>query len=102
MNQVVIKLTSAVVIGGKLCLPGEEVEVSQKLAVDLLHRGRGTLVQADEPLSADGDNDDVVDLTKLTKAQLVEQATAWHIDGADTMTKQQLIDAILAAAQQEA
>ena len=47
MSKVVIALTSAIVIDGLIRKAGEEVEVSQEFARELLHRGRGTLVQVD-------------------------------------------------------
>ena len=66
-TNVVIALTSAVVIEGEIRKKGDEVEVSHALAQDLLRRGRGTLVEGD-------DEGQEVDLATLTKAQLVEFA----------------------------
>ena len=94
-TNVVIALTSAVVIDGEIRKKGDEVEVSHALAQDLLRRGRGTLVEGD-------DEGQEVDLATLTKAQLVEFALhEYELELDATLTKEKMIEAIQAAAEAE-
>lgn len=94
-TNVVIALTSAVVIEGEIRKKGDEVEVSHALAQDLLRRGRGTLVEGD-------DEGQEVDLATLTKAQLVEFALhEYELELDATLTKEKMIEAIQAAAEAE-
>ncbi|MEC8887358.1 MAG: Rho termination factor N-terminal domain-containing protein [Pseudomonadota bacterium] len=93
--KVTIKLTSAVVIEGVICKAGQQVEVAQDLAKDLLNRGRGTL------LEDASDESDEIDLSKMTKAQLVEVALEYEIENPDALNKADLIDAISAKANAE-
>ncbi|MGL4587028.1 MAG: hypothetical protein ACRCVQ_08180 [Acinetobacter ursingii] len=93
MKKILIALTSAVVIAGEIRKAGQEVEVDEALAKDLLHRGRGTLVEA---------NDEEIDLATLTKAQLVEFALhEYELELDASLTKEKLIEAIQAAAETE-
>lgn len=95
--NVVIALTSAVVINGVIRVADDEVEVDQDLAKDLLARGRGVLVEAtDETQTADEE----IDLAKMTKAQLVEFAlNEYGIELDASFTKDALIEAIQVAAE---
>lgn len=94
-TNVVIALTSAVVIEGEIRKKGDEVEVSHALAQDLLRRGRGTLVEGD-------DEGQEVDLATLTKAQLVEFALhEYELEMDASLTKEKMIEAIQAAAEAE-
>ena len=93
--NVLIALTSAVVIDGEIRKKGEEVEVSHALAQDLLRRGRGTLVEG-------GDEEQEIDLSTLTKAQLIEFAlNEYEVELDASLTKEKLIEAIQAAAETE-
>ena len=95
MKKIVIALTTAVVIEGEIHKAGEQVEVDEALAKDLLHRGRGTLVEAD----SDEEQGDEVDLATLTKAQLIEFAQhEYELEQDTSLTKEKLIEAIQAAA----
>jgi len=94
-TNVVIALTSAVVIDGEIRKKGDEVEVPHALAQDLLRRGRGTLVEGD-------DEGQEVDLAKLNKTQLVEFALhEYEIELDAALTKEKMIEAIQAAAEAE-
>lgn len=94
-TNVVIALTSAVVIDGEIRKKGDEVEVSHALAQDLLRRGRGTLVEGD-------DEGQEVDLSTLTKAQLVEFAVyEYELELDASLTREKMIEAIQAAAEAE-
>ncbi|MFC6053885.1 hypothetical protein A6M14_09625 [Acinetobacter sp. Ac_877] len=95
---VVIALTSAVAIDGEIRIAGEEVEVDQELAKDLLTRGRGVLVE-DNSSSIE---EDEVDLSKMTKAQLVEFALQeYELELDASLTKDALIEAIQTAAESQ-
>lgn len=95
MKTIVIALTTAVVISGEIYKAGDQVEVDEALAKDLLHRGRGTLVEAD----SDEEQGDEVDLATLTKAQLIEFAQhEYELELDASLTKEKLIEAIQAAA----
>ena len=87
----VLKLTSAIAIGGEVMKSGSLVEVSEIEAKNLL--GRGKAVLHDEQPASGVDTD----ITKMTKDQLIAEAEQLEIDGAEKMTKAQLIEAITAA-----
>lgn len=91
MKSVLLKLTSAIAIGGAIAKAGEVVEVTELEAKNLLARGKGKL-HDEQP----ADTDDL-DLSKKTKDQLLEIADNLEIEGAAKMTKAQLIEAIEAA-----
>lgn len=96
---VVIALTSAVAINGEICVAGDEVEVDQELAKDLLARGRGVLV---EETDSNQTGDEEIDLAKMTKAQLVEFALReYELELDASLTKDALIEAIQTAAEYE-
>ncbi|BBF76061.1 hypothetical protein [Acinetobacter ursingii] len=98
MKTIVIALTTAVVISGEIHKAGDQIEVDEALAKDLLNRGRGTLVEADHE-----DNQDIeIDLAKMTKAQLLEFAQhEYELELDASLTKEKLIEAIQAAAETE-
>jgi hypothetical protein len=85
-----IKLTGGIALGGQVKRPGEIVEVDERFARDLLHRGKGTLVNgepkpvvtaepAPEPAPSDWSSLTVAELRELvpgapsraTKAELI-------------------------------
>lgn len=92
MTNVVIALSTAVVLGGEIHKAGEQIEVDKTLAQELLRRGRGTLVEVES------DEMETLDLSKMKKAELVELALEYGIENTDSMTVAQLIEAIQAAA----
>lgn len=96
MSKVVIALTSAIVIGGVIRKAGEEVEVTQEFARELLHRGRGTLVQVDAV--HDDEHGETIDLSKMKKDELVALAAEYQIENPASFTKEQLIEKISTAA----
>lgn len=91
MKSVLLKLTSAIAIGGAIAKAGEVVEVTELEAKNLLARGKGKL--HDEQPADEAD----LDLSKKTKDQLLEIADNLEIEGAAKMNKAQLIEAIEAA-----
>ena len=52
-----LKISSAVVIGGKIVRPGQTVEASEALAKNLLQRGKAELSEPVKAKSADGSRD---------------------------------------------
>lgn len=97
MKTYELKLTSALVIAGQVVRAGTKVEVDEATAKDFLRRGKAELLGA--PVAADEDpaDSDQVDLAKMSKAELVEIATAMNIEGADKLNKAELVEAIQAA-----
>lgn len=89
----VVVLTAATVIEGTIRKRGEQVELTKAEAENLLYRGRAEVVGADEV-----DEDQVVDLGKMKKPELVELATEYGIENADSLTVDQLREEIKAAA----
>lgn len=87
----VLKLTSAIAISGEVMKAGSLVEVSELEAKNLLSRGKA--VMHDEQPARDDD----VEITKMNKDQLIAIAEQMEIEGADKMTKAQLIESIEAA-----
>ncbi len=58
-KTVMLKVTSAFLVGGELARSGEVVEVTTAEAKDLLHRGKAVLATAaDEPKEPQGAGDD--------------------------------------------
>ncbi|WP_127110374.1 hypothetical protein [Pararhodobacter zhoushanensis] len=51
MANILIKITSAVGIAGRIIRPGETVEVDGPLARNLLHRGKAELATATMPVT---------------------------------------------------
>lgn len=93
-KSIVLKLTSAIVIDGEVIKAGSLVEVSESEAKNLLHRGKA-VIHYEQP------DHEQVDITKLNKDQLVDLADQLEIEGADKLTKAQLIEAITAAQAEE-
>ena len=78
------------------------VEVIEQEAKNFLHRGKAELASA-EDLQAAGielpaEDDDSEDLSKLTKAKLLELAKERGVSIGDAASKAQIIEAIEAAA----
>lgn len=94
-KSIVLRLTSAIVVDGDVMKKDSLVEVSEAEAKNLLHRGKA-VIHDEQP------DYEPVDLTKLNKDQLVDVADQYEIDGADKLTKAQLIEAITAAQAQGA
>ena len=92
MSKILIKLTAAVVIEGVIRRAGEEIEVDEQLAKELLYRGRGTLEETDS---------NEVDLSKLTMPQLIEFAKSeYDVDLDKSLNKKQMIEAIQSVAEE--
>lgn len=96
-----VTLTSAVVIGGEIHKKDQEVLVEHALAQDLLRRGRCTLADVVVDDESTATSDDEIDLSTLTKPQLLEQATAYQVQVSEDMSEAEIIDAIVAAANAE-
>jgi|GEM_PF-4292947 len=81
MKKFQIKLSGGIAIEGKVHRAGETVSVDEKFARQLLHRGKGVLVNGSPDESTDSDLSDltVADLRKMapdaparaTKAELI-------------------------------
>lgn len=91
MKSVLLKLTSAIAIGGAVARAGEVVEVTELEAKNLLSRGKGVL-HDEQPA-----HEDDLDIKKMTKDQLLAHAEGLELEVDDKMTKAQLIEAIEAA-----
>lgn len=87
----VLKLTSAIAISGEVMKAGSLVEVSEHEAKNLLSRGKAVM-HDEQPV-----RDEDLDITKMNKDQLIAIVEQAEIEGADKMTKAQLIEAIEAA-----
>lgn len=48
MKTIWLKVTSAIVVGGEIAMPGELIEVTQAEAKNLLHRGKAELATAED------------------------------------------------------
>jgi hypothetical protein len=57
IKTVVLLLTAAVAIGGRIMRAGERVEVTEDEARDLLHRGRATVCEGFTEPAGDGPGD---------------------------------------------
>lgn len=88
----VVALTAATVIEGVIRKRGEEVELTKAEAENLLYRGRAEIIGSDE-----ANEDQVIDLGKMEKVDLVELATEYGIENADALTVDQLREEIKAA-----
>ena len=97
----ILKLTSALVIAGTVCRPGELVEVSELEAKNFLARGKAELATAEDGVeeAQDAPGDD--DLAKLTKEQLLAKAKELEVEIGSGATKAQIIEAITAKADGE-
>lgn len=100
-KKIALELTSAVVIGGKIKPRGPDpVFVDAKLAKNLLQRGKANLHGSHvAPMvgTVDGEETEVAPLEEHTVPELKEIAAEYEIDGAASMNKAQLIEAIQAA-----
>lgn len=85
-------LTAATVIEGTIRKRGETVELTKAEAENLLYRGRA------EPVEADDEGEEL-NLSQMKKPQLVELAKEYGIDNPDSLTVDQLRDAIIKAAE---
>lgn len=71
MKKFQVKLTGGIVVGGQIKRPGDIVEVDEKFARQLLHRGKGELHGAPEPEPvAEGAEDQRGDWSAMTVAEL--------------------------------
>lgn len=89
MKTVTLKLASAIAIDGEVVKRGSLVEVDEALAINLLNRGKAELA-TDE----DGVDEDEADLSRMNKAQLLDQAAGEGVEADDGMTKADIIAAI--------
>lgn len=89
-KSIVLKLTSAIVVDGEVMKADSLVEVSESEAKNLLHRGKAVIHDEQRDYEP-------IDLSKLNKDQLIDLADQYEIDGADKLTKAQLIEVITAA-----
>lgn len=96
--SVFLVIVSAVAIDGNIATAGTLVEVTDAEARNLLHRGKARLATAedgvpegDETVSPEGP---AVDLSKLTKPQLLEHAAQLMIADAEKLTKAEILAAI--------
>lgn len=87
-----VVLTAATVIEGTIRKRGETVELTKAEAENLLYRGRAELVETD-------DEGEELNLSQMKKPQLVELAKEYGIDNPDSLTVDQLRDAIIKAAE---
>lgn len=92
METYTLKLTSSVVIDGAIRRAGAQVEVSETLARDLMRRGKAEL--AEMPEGAPVDSQPQIDLSGMTKEQLLEVAAGLEIANIEKMNKTQLLAAI--------
>jgi hypothetical protein len=101
-DGIFLVITSAIVIEGEIAKVGEIVEVSEREAKNLLHRGKARLATEadgipDEGVTADDVDESIsVKLDRLNKTQLSELATQLGIEPGE-MTKAELVAAIEAA-----
>lgn len=74
-QTVVLKLTSAVAIAGRIIRAGELVEVTKLEAADLVQRRRAVVVGSDDPADFD-DQDDQGDTAPETAQDAASEPTA--------------------------
>lgn len=89
-STVILKITSAIAVKGVVVRPGQLIEMTNAEAINLLQRGKAELATEADEVKEDAP----VDLSKLSKAQLVEAAAALGIDLKDSDTKAAIISAI--------
>lgn len=99
MSKYELKLTRAMVIEGAVIRAGTRVRLDEATAKDFLRRGKAELVSAPADDNSDTGSDQGVDLSRMNKAQLVQVAEGVGIEGAENMTKAEIIAAIESAAQ---
>lgn len=105
MKTYVLKLTSALAIGGAICRAGSLVEVSELEAKNFLHRGKAVLATAADGVDHDQEDPNGqadTDLSKMSKAELLEFAKSNEIEVSDGMTKAQILEAIENATEKDA
>lgn len=90
-KRVAIELTSPILFGGRMRLPGAVIDCSHTEAKGLLHRNKGKLSTIEIA------NTDEKPLPDHSVAELREIADEYEIDGAQDMKKGDLIAAIEAA-----
>ena len=94
-KKIAIELTSAIAIGGKVKSRGSVVSVDEKLAKNILQRGKGNLhAGALVGTTDDGEETAVAPRSEHTVAELKDIAAEYEIAGASSMNKEQLIEAI--------
>lgn len=115
-KSILLKLTSAIVMDGEIITSGELIEVTEKEAKNLLHRGKAELatnedvkdVEQSENESSENletnqdettDEDVKDDLTEKTVKELKELAEEAGVEGFSRMNKGQLISALTAGAE---
>ena len=96
-RTIFLVLTSAIAIDGGICRAGQLVEVSELEAKNFLARGKARLATADDGAPVSEEHDDLPDLSRLNKAQLLQFCVDKEIEANDGMTKAQLLEAIEAA-----
>lgn len=74
MKTIKLKLSSAVVINGGIYRAGREVEVSEDVAKNLLHRGRAVLAGDDVDLNEENEKE-VREVEKAGKTENTGSAT---------------------------
>lgn len=98
MKSYVLKLTSAIAIDGQIHKAGSLVEVSEAEAKNFLDRGKAVLATSEDGVEQEDHAEYVeIELSKLSKVELLEVAKRDGIPIADGMTKAQIIEAIDAA-----
>lgn len=101
MKKYEIKLTSALVIDGRVVRAGTKIAADEATAKDFLRRGKAELVSAPEAPEVGDDDVEQVDLSNLNKDQLVDVAEQLGVEGVGKMTKAEIIAAIEAANEAE-
>lgn len=95
-----VKITSAVAFGGEIKRPGTIMDLPEDQAKNLLERGRAELYTAGDKAeggdSGDGDDTDP-SLDEMSDDELRLEAIDYEIDGAEDMSREDLIAAIEAA-----
>lgn len=84
-------LTAATVIEGVIRKRGAQVELSKAEAENLLYRGRAEIIDSGE--------DEELNIGKMKKPELVKLATEYGIENPDSLTVDELRDAIIKAAE---
>lgn len=96
-QSVFLVALASVMVGGEMATSGTLMEVTDAEARNLLHRGKARLATDDDHAEQpDALQAPALDLTKMTKAELLEHAAALMIADADKLTKPQIIEALQA------
>lgn len=99
MSKYELKLTRAMVIEGAVIRAGTKVHLDKNTAKDFLRRGKAELVSEPAGDTDHNGGDQDVDLSRMNKGQLVQVAEGVGVEGAENMTKAEIIAAIESAAQ---